>query len=116
MDSLRIIFGRRVRMSREGHGWSQEQLGKKAKLGAKYIGAIERGEKNASFEAIEKVAEALGVESYEMFVPMNRSSDSVHQHVKALLANKGRIDASNVEEFLRTLAVGLRKLDRQPPK
>ncbi len=103
-------------MSREAHGWSQEQLGKKARLGAKYIGAIERGEKNASFDAIENVAEALGVECYEMFVPVGRSTDSVQQHVRALLTNKGRIDASNVEDFLKTLAVGLRKLDRQPPK
>jgi transcriptional regulator with XRE-family HTH domain len=113
MDDLRTIFGRRVRAFREGRGWSQEQLGKAAGLGGKYIGIIERGEKNASFEAIERLAEALGVECYELFVPTTRRTDSVERHVKTLTADSGRIDLGNVNEFLRALAVAVRKLDRQ---
>ena len=114
MESLQVILGNRVRALRERHGWSQEQLGKAAGLGAKYIGTIERGEKCPSFGAIEKLAKALDVEYFEMFVPMNRSTDAVQKQVNALLSDQGRIDVSHVEDFLRTLAIGLRKLDRQP--
>jgi XRE family transcriptional regulator, regulator of sulfur utilization len=112
MESLRIIFGKRLRSLREQHGWSQEQLGRAAGLGGKYIGTIERAEKSASFEAIEKLSKALKVDSYQFFVPLNRRSDSVSQQVKALVSEKGRIDVDNVEEFLRTLGIALRKLDR----
>ena len=94
-------------------GWSQEQLGTAAGLGGKYIGIIERGEKSASFDAIEKLGKALEVNCYELFVPVNRRTDAVERHVKSLIADKGRIDLSNVEEFLKTLAIGLRKLDRR---
>ena len=114
MESLRVIVGSRLRALRESHNWSQERLGKAAGLGAKYIGTIERGEKSPSFEAIEKLAKALGVECFEMFVPLNRSTDSVHHQIKSLLSDPGRIDASHVEDFLRTLTIGLRKLDRRP--
>jgi transcriptional regulator with XRE-family HTH domain len=116
MESLRITFGKRLRAAREAHGWSQEALGRAAGLGGKYIGLIERGEKSASFEAIEKLAKALGVESYELFVPVNRRADAVERHVRSLVADRGRIDAGAVEEFLKALAIGLRKLDRQGPR
>lgn len=81
-------------------------------LGGKYIGIIERGEKNASFEAIEKLSKALNVESYELFVPLNRRADGVGRQVKALLGDRGRIDVSNVEEFLKAMAFALRKLEK----
>jgi transcriptional regulator with XRE-family HTH domain len=112
MESLRIIFGKRLRSLREQHGWSQEQLGRAAGLGGKYIGIIERAEKSASFEAIEKLSKALKVDSYQLFVPLNRRSDVVSQHVKTLLTETGRIDLANVEDFLKTLGIALRKLER----
>jgi transcriptional regulator with XRE-family HTH domain len=115
MESLRIIFGKRLRAAREACGWSQEHLGRAAGLGGKYIGIIERGEKSASFEAVEKLAKALGVQSYELFVPMMRRTDAVERHVRALLGDAGRIDVAAVEDFLKTLVVGLRKLDRRGP-
>jgi transcriptional regulator with XRE-family HTH domain len=112
MDSLRVTFGKRLRSLREAHGWSQEQLGRAAGLGGKYIGMIERAEKSASFEAIERLAKSLKVESYELFVPLNRRADVVGKQIKALLNNRGHIDVTNAEDFLKTLGVALRKLER----
>jgi transcriptional regulator with XRE-family HTH domain len=113
MESLRLTFGRRVRALRETHGWSQERLGKAAGLGGKYIGIIERGEKTASFEAIERIARALCVDCYELFVPMNRRTEAVEDHVRSLVSQTQRIELSNVEDFLKSLGIALRKLDRQ---
>jgi transcriptional regulator with XRE-family HTH domain len=106
---LREILGRRVRMLREDRRWSQEQLGKAARLGGKYIGMIERGEKAASFEAVERIAKALKVECYELFVPLDRRSEAVERHVKGLLAARPRDDA-RLDEFLEALLAALRKL------
>jgi transcriptional regulator with XRE-family HTH domain len=111
MASLRVIFGRRIRAAREAQGLSQEQLGRKAGLAAKHLGALERGDKTPSFDAVEKIASALGVKCFELFVPLNSSTDAVEHQVQVLLANKGRIDVASIEDFLKTLMVGLRKLD-----
>src|SRR6185437_8853745 len=114
MELLRDILGRRVRALREERGWSQDQLGKAAGLGGKYIGVIERAEKAASFAAIEKLAKAFGVDCYELFVPVHRRTELVQRHVKLLTSDKHRIDVAGVDEFLRAMQVALRKLDRHP--
>jgi transcriptional regulator with XRE-family HTH domain len=90
-------------------------LGLKAGIAAKHLGALERGQKTPSFDAVEKIAAALNVKCFELFVPLNSATDAVEQQVKALLAQKPQIDAS-VEDFLRTLSVALRKLDRHAEK
>ena len=54
-----VAFGEKVREMRKKQGYSQEELGAKAKLHRTYIGMIERGEKNITLENIEKLAKAL---------------------------------------------------------
>jgi transcriptional regulator with XRE-family HTH domain len=45
---------------------SQRELGRMAGLAHDTIGQIERGERNAQMKTIRKLAEALGVEPYEL--------------------------------------------------
>lgn len=54
-------FGARVRAAREDRGWSQEKLGERASLHRNYVGAIERGEYNATLLSIARIARALHV-------------------------------------------------------
>lgn len=52
-------FGNRVKKLRKAKGWSQEELGERAKLHRTYIGSIERSERNISLLNIERIAKAL---------------------------------------------------------
>jgi len=61
------LLGRRLRSLREAQGLTQQELGDKAALSFKYLGAIERGEENPSLKVISKLASALGVELRELF-------------------------------------------------
>src|SRR5260221_14267699 len=99
MESLATVFGRRVRALREGRGWTQEQLAKTAGLGPKHVGVIERGEKTSSFEAVEKLAKALDVEYYELFIPQTRRTTAITGELNKMLQEQGRIDLSRIEEF-----------------
>jgi len=54
---------------------TQEQLGQKACLSYKYLGAIERGEKNAPIETLMKIAAALNVELHELFIFEHETED-----------------------------------------
>jgi transcriptional regulator with XRE-family HTH domain len=55
-------FGDRVKKLRKARGWSQEELGDRAKLHRTYIGSIERNERNISLLNIERIAKALKVQ------------------------------------------------------
>ncbi len=61
-------FGRRVRMSRDAQGWTQEDLAAEAGLDRTYVGSIERGERNVALLNINKLALALG-EPFDGFLP-----------------------------------------------
>ncbi len=55
------LFGERVRVLRQAHGFSQEALALAAGLDRTYIGGVERGERNISLINIQKIAQALDV-------------------------------------------------------
>ena len=57
----RAILGRTIRAFRERRGVSQEALGDRAGLHRTYVGSVERGERNASFESIDRLLAALSV-------------------------------------------------------
>jgi transcriptional regulator with XRE-family HTH domain len=114
MESLAVVFGRRVKELRKAKRMTQEELGRAAKMDYKHIGAIERGVKSSSFGAIEKLADALDVDYYELFLPSNRLTTSVQKEVSALVRNPARVELKNVEEFLRAMRSALKKLDKQP--
>jgi transcriptional regulator with XRE-family HTH domain len=65
---LRKNFGKKIRQLRKLLKLTQEELAQRANMDYKYLGAIERGEKNLTIENIAKIAKGLGVEPYELFL------------------------------------------------
>lgn len=61
-----IRLGRRIRALRVRRELTQEALGERAGLNYKYLGAVERGERNPPLKQLEKIAGALQVELYEL--------------------------------------------------
>lgn len=57
----RKTLGIVLRLFRENRGLSQEALGFKARLHRNYVGGVERGERNPSFESLGKWLESVGV-------------------------------------------------------
>ena len=66
MNDLLVLLGRRVQELRAAKKWSQEEFAHISGLHRTYIGQIERGEKNISFENLSKVAAVLGVTLSEL--------------------------------------------------
>lgn len=65
----RVRFGLALRRARENLKLSQEVLAEKAGLHRTYIGQVERGERNISVDSMERLAEAVGMELWEMLRP-----------------------------------------------
>ncbi|MBS0196238.1 MAG: helix-turn-helix transcriptional regulator [Planctomycetes bacterium] len=65
-------FGTRVREIRLSRGLSQEQLGFKADLHRTAVSFIERAQRSATLETIEKLARALQVEPSELMPKLRK--------------------------------------------
>lgn len=65
--TARRKIGLRIREIRKQRGLTQEELGEKSGLTAKFIGALERGEHFASFSKTEEIAKALNCDFRHFF-------------------------------------------------
>lgn len=69
VESARDRVARHMRALRADQGISQEALAAKVELHRTYIGSIERSERNASIDNIERIAQALGVDVCDLLSP-----------------------------------------------
>jgi len=60
-------FGNAVRVARTMAGITQEELAERAGLDRSYIGGVERGDRNPTLIAIEKIAGGLGITLADLF-------------------------------------------------
>jgi len=66
-ENARVLLGRRIRALRNVKGWAQQELGNRADINYKFLGEIERGQQNPSFNVLVKIATALEVKLPELF-------------------------------------------------
>lgn len=67
MDILEI-FGTNLRRYRMQRGYSQEKFAERCGLHRTYISDIECFQRNVSLLNVQKIADALGVKSYVLFM------------------------------------------------
>lgn len=76
MSDLAKIVGQRIRSYRTQLGLSQEKLAELAGCHPTYIGQLERGEKNATLESIDKISVSLKVSLSKLFENIGGESSS----------------------------------------
>lgn len=76
MKDLAKIVGQRIRNYRTQQGLSQEKLAELAGCHPTYIGQIERGEKNATLESIDKIASSLKISLSKLFENLGDTEES----------------------------------------
>jgi transcriptional regulator with XRE-family HTH domain len=54
------VLGQRIREMRKAKNLTQEDLAYESDIDRSYIGGVERGERNLSFDKLCQIAEALG--------------------------------------------------------
>jgi transcriptional regulator with XRE-family HTH domain len=67
-----VALGRAIRRLRSALGLSQEQLADRIGLDRTYVGGIERGERNVSFEKVLRIGEGLEVSPQELIAKFER--------------------------------------------
>lgn len=100
--ALMTKLGAAIRILREAKGLRQSDLAKKAKLSAPYLSLIEGGEREASIEALRRIAEGLGVPPEVLLIvsqPSGWSLESRDEQANVLARSVKTISAA--EEKLR---------------
>jgi transcriptional regulator with XRE-family HTH domain len=71
MDIIKV-FGTNLRRYRTERGYSQEKFAELCGLHRTYISDIECFQRNVSLENVQKIADALEIESYKLLMEDNK--------------------------------------------
>ena len=102
MSKIATVVGQRLRLRRLELGYSQELTSEKAGLHPTYIGQVERGEKNATIESIEKICIALDLPMEELFNKIITTSpkEKSAQKCYELIISQPQKDQENLYKLL----------------
>lgn len=95
-------FGKNIKNLRIKGGLTQEKLAERAGINGKYLGEIERGEKNPSAVVVYRISQALGVSVSEIFSDDPSISEDQIKEVERLFAGKKKKD---IQKAIRILEV-----------
>lgn len=68
MNNIKVLLGKKIREIRKARNLTQEQLAEKVDIGTPNISYFETGKFSPSIETLEKIAKALDVEVYELYM------------------------------------------------
>ena len=83
MDIIKV-FGSNVKKYRTAMGLSQEAFAEKCGLHRTYISAIECYRRSISLENIQQIADALGIETYKLFIELESANKKSSPKMKKL--------------------------------
>lgn len=104
MSDIAKIIGQRIRNYRTQKGLSQEKLAELAGCHPTYIGQLERGEKNATLESVEKIASAMDISLSELFDKLGKSgSNNIAAKCYDLVASKNEAEQRQLYKMLQEM-------------
>jgi len=68
MVKQQSVFVQNLRKHRRKSGFTQAQLAEKVNVSTHHIGMIELSRTNPTLELVERIAEALNINTYELFI------------------------------------------------
>jgi transcriptional regulator with XRE-family HTH domain len=83
-------LGQRIRELRTEQGYSQEAFADKCGVHRTFMGTVERGESNLSFQNIAKVARTLGVSLSTLFLDLEGRAQILARQPKGATASKSK--------------------------
>ena len=93
-------IGSRVKQLRELRNFTQEELAEKSETSSQYISALERGQKNATLEVLEKVAKGLGIELFSLFCFRSAALEPSKASIKEVLDGIPQPDLTKIIKII----------------
>jgi transcriptional regulator with XRE-family HTH domain len=98
MDNIRETFARNLRETRRKNGLTQAQLAEKAEVSTHYIALIELARNIPKVETIERLANALNCEIYDLFIMPLSPAMEMKKLQESMIAELKDIVKESVEE------------------
>jgi len=98
MGNIRETFAKNLRKSRRKCGLTQAQLAEKAKVSTHYIALIELARNIPKVVTIERLAKALNVEMYELFITPLSPAMEIKKLQESIVAELKDIVKESVDE------------------
>jgi transcriptional regulator with XRE-family HTH domain len=67
MTDIRVILANNIKEHRRKYGFSQDRLAEIANISSQYLATVETCRKFPTPEVLDRLAGALGIETYELF-------------------------------------------------
>lgn len=92
MNNIKKLLGRRIHELRKSKNLTQEELAEKIGIGTPNISYFETGRFSPAIETLEKIAKALDVEIYElyMFNPL-KSAEEIRAELEKVIYSDEKI-------------------------
>ena len=91
-------LGQRIRELRAAQGYSQEAFADKCGVHRTFMGTVERGESNLSFQNIQRVAYHLSVSLSDLFCNLEEKSQAYVEEPKPASGTANRESRTRPEE------------------
>lgn len=103
MSDIAKAVGQRIRNYRTQRNLSQEKLAELSGCHPTYIGQLERGEKNATLESIERITSALQISLSTLFEKIDGITDSslnIPSRCYELISSKTKAEQEQIYKIL----------------
>jgi transcriptional regulator with XRE-family HTH domain len=95
--------GSTIRAFRKTQKLSRENLAERAGLHPNYVGAVERGEMNAGVENLAKIAKALKIPLYRLFLHPETKPDPVFDELLAIAGTADHATLTLMTDLLQAV-------------
>jgi transcriptional regulator with XRE-family HTH domain len=79
MTDIKEIFAENLRKIRRKKGLTQEKLAEKANMSLQYLALLELGRKFPSGDMLERLANALAIETYELLAAASSANNELER-------------------------------------
>jgi transcriptional regulator with XRE-family HTH domain len=97
-DYVRTVLSDNLKKLRTHRELSQTELAKEANISTNFLSEIERGIKWPYPKTLQNLAEALGVEVYEFFRPINAENLNIEEYINQFSTDTAIIVKKSIKD------------------
>jgi len=102
MTSLREIFAHNLKKKRRNCGFSQAKLAEMVNVSIHHIATIETARNYPTLDLVERMANALNIEIYELFIDPLSPPVEMERLYQTVAKNIDHLISESMEQFLKT--------------
>ena len=109
MVNIRKILALNLKENRQRCGLTQEKLAEKAGISANYLSMVEVSKKFPTPEMLDRLAQALDIQTFQLFDPSSTTEGAILHLEQAIVANIENIISVSVKQAISNELENLKK-------